>query len=72
MSLSRHRNAGQNYDMRIANKSFENVARFRYLGTKVIYQNLILEEISRILHSGNVCYQSVQNIFSCPLSKNKN
>jgi hypothetical protein len=31
MTLSRHRNAGQNRDIQIANKSFENVSQFRYL-----------------------------------------
>jgi hypothetical protein len=35
MSLSRHHNAVQNDDIKIANRSFENVAQFRYLGTTV-------------------------------------
>jgi hypothetical protein len=29
--LSRHQNAGQNHDIRIANRCFENVVQFRYL-----------------------------------------
>jgi hypothetical protein len=33
--LSCHRNAGQDHDIKIANKSFENVAQFKYLGTTV-------------------------------------
>jgi hypothetical protein len=33
MLLSRHENAGQNHDIKIANKCFENVAKFIYLGT---------------------------------------
>jgi hypothetical protein len=28
--LSRHQNAGQNHDIKIANRSFENVAQFKY------------------------------------------
>jgi hypothetical protein len=32
MLLSRHQNAGQSHDIKIANKCFENVAKFRYLG----------------------------------------
>jgi hypothetical protein len=32
MLLSRHQNAGQNHDMKIGNRCFENVAQFRYLG----------------------------------------
>jgi hypothetical protein len=43
--MSRYRNAGQNRDIKIANRSFENVLQFIYSGTTVINQNLILEEI---------------------------
>jgi hypothetical protein len=32
MLLSRHQNAGQNHDIKIGNRCFENVAQFRYLG----------------------------------------
>jgi hypothetical protein len=70
MSLSRHQNAGQNYDIRIGNRWFENVAQFMYLGTTITNENRIQEEIKR-LNSGNACYHSVQNFFSSPLlSKN--
>jgi hypothetical protein len=64
MLLSRHQNAGQNLDMKIANRSFENVAQFKYLGTSVTDQLLIQEEIKRRLNSGNACYHSVQNLLS--------
>jgi hypothetical protein len=43
--LSRNQNAGQNLDIIIANRSFENVSQFRYLGTTVTNENLIQEEI---------------------------
>jgi hypothetical protein len=33
MIKSRHPNSGQNQDIRTANESFENVAKFKYLGT---------------------------------------
>jgi hypothetical protein len=33
--LSRHQNAGQNLDLKIGNKRFENMAQFRYLGTTI-------------------------------------
>jgi hypothetical protein len=39
--LSCHQNAQQNHDIMIANRSFENVEQFRYLGTTVTNQNLI-------------------------------
>jgi hypothetical protein len=41
MLLSRHQNVGQNRNIKIANRSFENVSQFRYLGTTVTNQNLI-------------------------------
>jgi hypothetical protein len=56
MLLSRHQNAGQNRDMKIANRSFENVSQFKYLGATVTNQNLIQEETKRSLSSGNACY----------------
>jgi hypothetical protein len=31
--MSRHPNSGQNQNIRIANESFQNVAKFKYLGT---------------------------------------
>jgi hypothetical protein len=47
MLLSCHQNAGQNDNIKIGDRSFENVAQFIYLGTTVTNQNLILEEIKR-------------------------
>jgi hypothetical protein len=35
MLLSPHQNAGQDHDIKIAKKSFDNVGQFKYLGTKV-------------------------------------
>jgi hypothetical protein len=67
MLLSRHQNVGQNRDINIANRSFENVSQFKYLGTTVRNQNLIQEKIKRRLNSGNACYHSVQNLLSSRL-----
>jgi hypothetical protein len=59
MLLSRHQNVGQNQAIKIANRSFENVSQFKYLGTTVTKQNLIPEEIKWSLNYGNACYHSV-------------
>jgi hypothetical protein len=39
--LSRHQNAGQNHDIKIANRCFKNVAQLKYLRKTVTNQNLI-------------------------------
>jgi hypothetical protein len=41
--LSCHQNAGQDHDIKTANRAFENVSQFKYLGTKVTNQNLTQE-----------------------------
>jgi hypothetical protein len=70
MLLWRHQNAGQSHDIKIANRCFETVAHFKYLGTTATNENLMGEEIKRRLNTGNACYHSVQNILSsCLLSK---
>jgi hypothetical protein len=60
----RHQNAGQNHDIKIANKCFENVEQFKYLLTTATNQNLIQEEIKRKFNFGNACYRSVKNLLS--------
>jgi hypothetical protein len=45
MLLSRHQNAGQNHDIKTVNGSFQNVAKFQYLGKTVTNQKFISEEI---------------------------
>jgi hypothetical protein len=71
MLVSRDQNAGQNREIKIGNRSFENVSQFKYLGTTVSNQNLIQEEMKRRLNSGNACYHSVKKLLSFRmLSKN--
>jgi hypothetical protein len=70
MLVSRDQNAGENREIKIGNRSFENVSQFKYLGMTVTNQNLIQEEIKRGLNFGNACYYSVQNLLSSRLLSN--
>jgi hypothetical protein len=42
--MFRYLNSGQNQNIRIANESFENVAKFKSLGKKLTNQNEIRED----------------------------
>jgi hypothetical protein len=72
MLLFRHQNAGVNYDTKIANRFFENVAQVKCFGTTVTDENLIEEKVKRTLNLANACYyHSVQTLSSSRLlSKN--
>jgi hypothetical protein len=64
MFTSRHQTAGHSNYLRVANKSFEKVAKFKHLGTTLTDQNCIHEEVRSRLNSGNACYHAVQNLLS--------
>jgi hypothetical protein len=63
MIMPRHPNSGQNQNIRIANNSFENVAKFKYSGTTLKNKNGIHNEIKSRLNSGDACYFTVQKLF---------
>jgi hypothetical protein len=65
--MSRRPNLGQNQNIRIATESFENVAKFKYLGTTLTNQSNIHDEIKNRLNSGDSCYYSVENLLSSSL-----
>jgi hypothetical protein len=70
MLMSHSQNIGQKHSIKIANRSFEYVAKFRYLGTTLTDQNCLHEEIKSRLNLGNSCYHSVQSLLSsCLLSR---
>jgi hypothetical protein len=53
MLLSRHQNVDRNRDIKIANRLFENVSQFKYLGMTVTNPILIQKEIKRRFSFGN-------------------
>jgi hypothetical protein len=65
--MSRYQNARQKNSMKTENRSFESVAKFKYLGTTLTDQNCNHEEIKSKLNSGNACYHSVQSLLSSRL-----
>jgi hypothetical protein len=67
MLLTHHQNAGQNHEIMIANRCYENVAQFTCSGMTVTNQNLIQEEINRRLNLVIACYHPVQNLLSSHL-----
>jgi hypothetical protein len=67
MPMSCSQKIGQMYSIKIANRSFEGVAKFKYLETTLTDQNCVHEEINSKLNSGNACYQSIQRILSSHL-----
>jgi hypothetical protein len=59
--MSRSQKIGQNHNLKIANRSFEDAASFKYLGTTLTDENCVQEGIKSRLNSGNARYHSVQS-----------
>jgi len=53
--------------MKMDNSPIGRVEEFKYLGTTMVYQNSIREEIKSRLKLGNACYYSVHNLLSSSL-----
>jgi hypothetical protein len=67
MLMSRSQKIGQKNSIKIANSSFEDVAKFKYLETTLTDKNCMHEEIKSRLNTGNACYHSVQGLLSSRL-----
>jgi hypothetical protein len=70
MLMSCSRNTGQRHSIKIVNRSYEDVAKFKYFGTTLTDQICMHEEIKSRLNLGNAYYHSVQSLLSsCLLSR---
>jgi hypothetical protein len=59
MLIFPHQNAGQNHNIKIANKSLENVEKCRYSGVELTDQNLINDKTESRFNSDNAyCIRS--------------
>jgi hypothetical protein len=67
MLMSYSQKIGQRCSIKIANTSFEGVAKFKYLRTTLTDQNSMHEEINSRLNFGNACHHSVQSFLSSHL-----
>jgi RNase adaptor protein for sRNA GlmZ degradation len=68
MLMSRYQKARQKHSIKIANRGFEVVAEFKYLGTALTDKNYMHKEIKNRLNMESACYHLVQS--SHLLSKN--
>lgn len=65
MIIFRSENAGQNYNLKKANKLLETPTKLSFFRTIIIYQNYIHKEIMQKLYFGYACdHSKLQNIFS--------
>jgi hypothetical protein len=60
--MSPQQNARKNHNLLIANKTSENVAKFKHLRITLTNQSCNDEEIQSRLNLGNSCYCSVQSL----------
>jgi hypothetical protein len=68
--MSYCKKTGKKHSTKIANRSFEDVAKLKYLRTTLTDQIFMHEEIKSRLNSGYACYHLVQSLLSfCLLSR---
>jgi hypothetical protein len=65
--MSHYQKVGQEHSIKIANRSLEDVVKFKYLGTALTDQNCVHKEIKSRLNLGNACCSSLQSLLSSHL-----
>jgi hypothetical protein len=68
MLMPRSQKIGQKCSIKIVNRSFEDVIKFKYMGTTLTDQNCMHEEIKSGRNFRNACYHLVQCLLSPHLS----
>jgi hypothetical protein len=63
MLMSGSQKIRQKHSIEIANRYFEDVEKFKYLGKTLTDQNCMHEEINSGLNSGNACCHNHQILF---------
>jgi hypothetical protein len=67
MFMSCEQTAGQNHNIKTGSKSFECVAKFKYMRKTLTSRYCIHEEINDRLYSGNACNHLFQGLpIGCP------
>jgi hypothetical protein len=67
MLMSRSQKMGQKHSIKIVNRSFEDVAKFKYLRTTLTDENCMHEEKKSRPNLGNACYSLVQCLLASHL-----
>jgi hypothetical protein len=67
MLMPRSHKPGQKHGIEIATRSFEGVAKFKYLGKALTDKHCMQEEIKSRLNLGTACTHSVQSLSSSRL-----
>jgi hypothetical protein len=67
MLMSSYQKVGQRHSIKVANRSFEDVEKFKYLGITLTDQNCMHEDIKSRQNLGNACYHLVQSLLSSRL-----
>jgi hypothetical protein len=68
--MSCHPTAGQNHSIKVANKSFQDVAKLKYFGTTATDQNCINEETGSRIIRGMLATMQFRKLSFRLLSKN--